>query len=118
MPACVARSFRAIRRRLMRRRRSARWLSGTQRGLTPRFQRGHTPLKGEDRPAVELDRVDVGRELEMVAQRLRDTFGIVGGAALEQLDVELLVSVRHGALGEEDRAVPLAAVPGRTDQPQ
>ena len=48
--------------------------------------------------ALELDRVDVGRELEVVVQRVRRALGIVRRARLEQLDVELLVPVLHGAL--------------------
>src|SRR5438067_12255238 len=64
----------------------------TTRIAPARVRRVSSLREGEDRAALELDRVDVGRELEVLPQRLRDTGGIVRAARVEQLDVELLVA--------------------------
>src|SRR5260221_7171412 len=75
------------------------------------WHQGWEALEREDAPALELDRVDVGRELEMGPQRLGGAVRLVGGARVEQFDVELLVPVLERALGEQHRPVALAAVP-------
>src|SRR2546427_735264 len=75
-------------------------------------------LEGEDASALELDRIDVGCELEVPLQRIRGSIRVVRSARLEQLDVELLVPVLERALREQHRPIALAAVPCRTDQAQ
>src|SRR2546423_4727487 len=78
-----------------------------------------SPLEREDAPAGELDLVDVGRELEVRVQRAGGAVGVARRAGVEQLVIELRVPVlRRAARAEQHRPVPLAAVPGGTDQAQ
>jgi hypothetical protein len=50
-------------------------------------------LEGEDRAALQLDAVDVRRQLKMGMEGRGGAIAVVGGARGEQLAVELLVPV-------------------------